>query len=295
MSADTSVPNPVHIVFEDQAELVGYNLPQKSVAPNSELPITLYWRALAPMYEDFSVYIHLYDARGKQIGQWDAYPGNGLFPTRLWLIPRAISFVQPNPPPPPPEIIVDNYRVPIAADAVGPSVGRVEVGLYRKATLQNLIARDPQGRVITPTIARVKIAGDARVQIENPLAVSFGDAIVLAGYSLPQSIGAGARLELKLYWRARAVSADDYTVFVHLVDANGNLIAQKDSEPQNGAYPTSLWEAGETIADAYEIAIPRDAPTELQVRVGLYRAADGSRVFTREGDSVLVGTVRVTR
>ncbi|HEX7587597.1 MAG TPA: glycosyltransferase family 39 protein, partial [Anaerolineae bacterium] len=142
LPSNASVPNPTLIVFDDQAELVGYALPQKSVAPGSELALTVYWRARSSITEDFSVYIRLFDAMGNIVGRWEAFPGEGLYPTRLW---------QPG------EVVVDRYLVPVAAGA--PGVGRIEVGMFRRAPLENLTARDPRGNVITPTIARFKLGG----------------------------------------------------------------------------------------------------------------------------------------
>lgn len=280
LPADATVPNPIHIVFEDQAELVGYDLPQRSIA-NAELPVTLYWRAQHPMNEDYSVYIHLFDAGGEAIGQWDAFPGNGLYPTRLW---------QPN------EIMADNYRIPVSTQVRGPSVGRVEVGLYRLATLSNLPARDAQGRTITPTIARFKIPGQTDVRIENPMDARFGEQIALVGYGHAERVAPGSSLQVRLYWRALVPLTEDYTFFVHLVDASGKTIAQKDDQPQQGRYPTSFWDVSETIADSYIVEIPRDAaPGEYRIEVGIYRAGDGSRLPVTGGDYANLGIVQFVK
>lgn len=280
LAADASVPNPIHIVFDNQAELVGYHLPQRSVS-NNELSLTLYWRALAPMSEDFSIYIHLFDAAGQPIGQWDAYPGNGLYPTRLW---------QSN------EILMDNYVVPVATVGQRPSVGRVEVGLYRRGTLQNLVARDPQGRVITPTIARFKIPGHVDVRVENSINVDFGDRIALVGWGREERVVAGSALNLRLYWRALRVLEEDYTIFVHVVDAKGKTVAQKDDQPQRGAYPTSFWDAGEVVADTYRVEISRDvAPGEYRIWVGIYRAEGGTRLTAGLNDYADLGIVQIER
>jgi hypothetical protein len=277
---DTSVPNPTHILFENQAELVGYVLPQRSVPPGGELPLTVYWRARVPIAEDFSVYIHLFDADGNVVGQWDAFPGNGLYPTRLW---------QPG------EVIVDSYRVPIAVNARGPSMGRVEVGLYRRTTLKNLVARDPQDRIITPTIARFKIAGHTQVQVENAVRNEFADKIALVGYAVEKTARAGDSIHVRLYWRALAPMNEDYTVFVHLVNAGGQIITQKDDQPQGGRYPTSFWDVGDTVADEYALAVPRDAPPgDYQIRVGIYRASDGARLpVSGDGNAVNLLTIDV--
>jgi hypothetical protein len=278
LPSNATVPNSTSIVFDNQAELIGYQV-DRSVKPGSELPITVYWRALKPMGEDYSVYIRLFDASGNIVGRWNAFPGQGLYPTRFW---------QTN------EIVVDSYRVPVSLDAKGPNVGRVEVGLFRRVPLANLNARDPKGNAITPTIARFKIAGTSNVQIENPVSYDFGDTISLVGFSAPKAARAGESLRVKLFWRARAPIDTDYTVFVHLVDANGKPIAQKDNQPQGGAYPMSFLDVGETIADDYVLEIPRDARGEYRIAIGLYNAADGTRLMLKNGaDHVEPGSVAV--
>ena len=55
----------------------------------------------------------------------------------------------------------------------------------------------------------------------------------------------------------------DYTVFVHVMNANGSAAAQHDGMPQLGAYPTRLWVAGEDVADTHPLQLPS----------GSYRAA----------------------
>lgn len=281
LPANASVANATHIVFDGQAELVGYALPQKSVDPGGELPLVVYWRALQPIGEDLSVYIRLFDMDENIVGRWDAFPGGGLYPTRLW---------QPN------ELIVDTYRVPVALNARSPGVGRVEVGLYRRAPLENLDARDPQGRTVTPTLARFKVRGLLNVEIPNPVRFEFGDQIGLVGYAVEEG---ASTLRTRLYWRARAEMQDDYSVFVHLVDARGKskIVAQQDGQPLQGAYPTSFWDVGETVVDEYVVEVPGDAsPGDYQVVVGIYRASDGTRLGVKGGgDSLVLATVAIRR
>ena len=277
---DARVPHPLHLTFNDQAELVGYALPHTRIAPGDTLPLTIFWRAREPLNEDFSVYVRLFDAEDKIITRWDAFPGRGLYPTRVW---------QPG------EIVTDEYHLPVPLDARA-GVGRIEVGLFRRVPLETLTARDPRGNIVTPTIARFKITGRAPAapHIENAVEYAFGNQIALIGYARQAEIARGATFALKLYWRALASVSEDYTVFVHLVDANGTIIAQDDAQPQRGAYPTSFWDAGEIVADEHTWTIPRDvAPGEYRLLVGVYRASDGARLLTREGDFVALPNIRV--
>ncbi len=279
LADEARVPHKTHITFDDQAELVGYALPQKTIAPGAELPLTIYWRARAPIAEDFSVYVRLFDAHDQILARWDAFPGRGLYPTNVW---------QPG------EIVADEYRIPLPPDARA-GVGRIEAGLFRRVPLTALTARDPQGQTITPTLARFKIAGQAQTQvrIENATDHRFGDQIALVGFARAETIARGETLRVQLFWRALAPIAEDYTVFVHLVDASGNIVAQKDDLPQRGAYPTAFWSVGEIVPDEYALVFPRDAASgEYVIRVGVYRASDGARLPTAGGDAIRLTTVR---
>ena len=73
--------NSLDVTFDNTAELVGYSMPQSSIKPGGELPITIYWRARAPMAEDFSVSLVLFDSGENIVARWRAFPGNGMYPT----------------------------------------------------------------------------------------------------------------------------------------------------------------------------------------------------------------------
>ncbi|MCB9101971.1 MAG: hypothetical protein H6632_20720 [Anaerolineales bacterium] len=78
-------------------------------------------------------------------------------------------------------------------------------------------------------------------------------------------------LTLAVNWQPMQTLADNLKVFVHLVDANGNVLAQFDGYPQNGSYPTPQWIPGEIIRDAYPILLPDNLPTgPYRVYLGLY-------------------------
>ena len=65
----------------------------------------------------------------------------------------------------------------------------------------------------------------------------------------------------------------DYTVFIHLLDEEGRIVAQQDGEPFGGAYPTSVWQQGELLGDEYRLQLPASLPGgTYRVVAGLYRA-----------------------
>ncbi len=283
LPADAEIPNPVHIQYaaSGRPELAGYEI-GRSVLPGRELPVTLYWSAPAVVDEDLYAYIHLYGADGKLIGQWDALPGNGLYPARLW---------QPG------EIIVDRYRVPVSVAAEGASIGRMEVGLTRVNSVTPVLAFDPEGREITPNIASFKISA---VQSSSalPALYRFGDSLELLQFDLAGKRGItefevspptenalttplrpGDLLRGTLMLRARRIPPRDYVLFVHLIDGSSHIVSQWDKQPQQGKYPTSFWDAGEEVRDEFSIQVPQDAPAgDYRIELGYYSPENGERL-----------------
>lgn len=90
---------------------------------------------------------------------------------------------------------------------------------------------------------------------------------------------AGEVVRLDVTWQALQPFTEDWKVFVHLVDANGQLLAQFDGQPREGAYPTSHWIPGELIKDSYPLLMPATAPPgPYRVFVGLYNEVTGARL-----------------
>jgi hypothetical protein len=91
----------------------------------------------------------------------------------------------------------------------------------------------------------------------------------------------------------------DYTGFVHLLDGDGNLVAQHDHQPRNGFLPTSIWRGGLVISDAYTIVVPQEArPGTYSLVAGMYDLKSGVRLSVRHdgqnvGDSVVLAYLDV--
>jgi len=130
----------------------------------------------------------------------------------------------------------------------------------------------------------------------HAVGVVFGEAIILEGYALDESVWAGDVLHLDLYWQASTPVAEDYQVFVHLLGEDGRSWAQKDGPPLLGTRPTSSWQPGERLTDQRGLLLPSDMPPgSYHLRVGLYRLSDGSRLLTAEGaDGLDLGLFSVT-
>jgi hypothetical protein len=99
-----------------------------------------------------------------------------------------------------------------------------------------------------------------------------------------------------LWWMAESPPKAELVPFVHLLDANDELVAQHDAPPAVGFRPTLTWQAGEPILDWHWIELPVEYdPTSHSMRIGLYDAVTGERRLLigedNEGDSLLVHPV----
>jgi len=110
----------------------------------------------------------------------------------------------------------------------------------------------------------------------------LGEAVEVAAYSIPaETYSPGEEIPLSVAWQALAPLDGAYTVFVHVVAADGSNLTQIDRPPaiDGEPYPTNSWLPGEIIIDTYRLAIPANAPRgTYRVRLGLYLPDTGTRL-----------------
>jgi 4-amino-4-deoxy-L-arabinose transferase-like glycosyltransferase len=97
----------------------------------------------------------------------------------------------------------------------------------------------------------------------------WAEGVTLRGYRRARL--ANGDEEVMLYWQAAQPLAAHYTVFVHALCGEA-LVAQHDGPPAQGYYDTTLWRAGDVIADRHLLTAPAAcAVGGTRLRVGLYR------------------------
>ncbi|MBM4432143.1 MAG: hypothetical protein FJ026_17610, partial [Chloroflexi bacterium] len=103
--------------------------------------------------------------------------------------------------------------------------------------------------------------------VPGNLRAHFEQGIELLGYEL-ETNASGARL--RLFWYTGAELDADYTVFVHWKRGEA-MVAQSDSYPAQGHYPTHLWRVGDTVADEHLLQATTSPETGDTILVGLYQ------------------------
>lgn len=116
--------------------------------------------------------------------------------------------------------------------------------------------------------------------LEHVVAGDLGP-VTLHGWEAAPEAAPGVSLPVTLAWRADELMADSYHVFLHLISAEGALVAQSDGVPVSWTRRTTGWLPGEFVVEARSLALPADLPPgRYTLSTGMYLPADGSRLST---------------
>jgi hypothetical protein len=107
---------------------------------------------------------------------------------------------------------------------------------------------------------------------------TFGGQILLLGHQVE---GSGNEVVLNLWWYSHQVPQDDITIFLHVYDAGGQLVAQADGYPLLGLYPPTTWQPGDMVRDIRYLSLPEGSSLEgHRIVVGWYDKATVDRLPT---------------
>lgn len=93
---------------------------------------------------------------------------------------------------------------------------------------------------------------------------------------------AGTTITITLWWRCSEPLPHGYRLFSHLLDAHGRMLGNLDSQGPLRALagvtgvplPPSAWHAGLVYRDEVRVALPPDAPDQVVIAAGFYRASE---------------------
>ncbi len=301
--------------FGDALRLHGFDLVFNR---EEEVRPVLYLEATRRLDEDYFLALYLLDAWGNPLGATvEDQPATVWYPTHRWR-PGEVVKVTFN------TLTWDTQDTPNYRLALGVMHGRDpwEPGARLSPTLpaeesSPYAVRLPDDGTLLELARFQQLFGMptggpvgrqfGRPRLQNAVDVSLGGEVRLLGYDMApvacetpaEGNSDGCWLELVLYWQAQQKMGADYTVFVHVVGPDGQIWAQRDAPPDNGAYPTWRWAAGEVVADPVRVPLPLDLPDgPLQVVAGMYRPDTGQRlpVLDEQGqpvdDKVVSGQMR---
>jgi hypothetical protein len=270
---------PINAVFGDFAELLGYRIEPQRLGLYETAEVTLVWRALRETPNNYTVGVHLLDGANNSLDRQTRFPGGGNRATSLWRTG---------------EVFRDSYRVGLGLDARGslPSLGRIKVAMYCYAPEGDrpLPVTDQAGHSLgdAVTFGRLRLAEvDAAQPPVAPALYTFGDELALEQFSFaPQAFPLGAEVVIDTQWRALRPPLHDYTLFAHLVNAQGETAAGFDIPLTDGYYPSGLWDAGELVQHLHRLPVMGVLLTsDMTLQMGLYDPASGARlpVFDARG------------
>jgi hypothetical protein len=263
---------PLRRSYGDQVELLGYRLEWETVRPGQLTAITLYWRAMTPIEQNYTVFIHALGRQLDKVGEYNGYPGLGTLPTSNWPVGA---------------IVEDRYTFPLDGGAQTPSLLRLNVGLFdfERLDLPPLSVKDEAGSETSSQVAQqVLISEQAEARrAENCSSlpagpIQFADTIVL------ECVNHEMDDQLTFYWRVKQSPPADYTVFIQLWQANEPVIGF-DGPPFGGDFPTSYWGYGLGVeGDSHSLDLSRVPDGVYRLLIGLYDPQTGERLSASTAD-----------
>jgi len=145
----------------------------------------------------------------------------------------------------------------------------------------------------------------AQARLEQLVTARFAQSwergVELRGWRLGGIARPGETITVTLTWHALEPIPQDWTVFVHLVDDAGRIVAEDNQRPQGGAFPLPRWTPGDWVEDPHPLWLPADLPPgQYELRAGLYLPEErGRRQYTRTvtgdpvTDAVTLGVIEV--
>ncbi len=236
--------------------------------PGESIIIRLFWRANQSVDENLHTLLHLYSPSLKYSWAADAQ-GTIRIPTRIW---------------DPEKYYVETMYLPIPLD-VPPLTYSLTAGLSSSTHGRLDIAGSESGLLHLRDI-QVAPVRPGWLQRLNPTTASradTADGIRLQGFDLATQ---SDDLTLRLFWESGEGISKDWITFIHMLDGNGELVAQFDGPPLSGLQPTSQWHRDALYIDRREITLPGDlVQGDYNLRIGLYSFETGERLPLQPRDA----------
>jgi 4-amino-4-deoxy-L-arabinose transferase-like glycosyltransferase len=273
---------PLDVTFDSALVLRGWRpLPEWPAAdqgwtrPGRSVVVQLFWEVRQPVTADYNFYL-AWVVDGERRAGFDRAIGGVSYkphPTSRWQPGDTYAEIA-------------GFRLP--PDAPLEVAGDIRLGVY---TVTGELTPFADTRAVTnvrasslpdtpESIRLLRLAAFDAPLTPDPIAparADFGGLIGLDDWTFPERGAPGQAVELALAWRALADIPADYTLFVHLIAANGQLAAQADAPPRGDRLPTSTWPPDYRLMDAVSLRLP-ETPGIYTLALGWYNPLTGERL-----------------
>jgi hypothetical protein len=268
-SFDLGEVQTLNVRLPSDVRWVGYSYWPSRIEPGEAVYVKLFYQVAQPFRDSFRTVVQVVSSNdGVAWAQMEKVTQRGV----LWDCWQTE------------QVVVDRFVLTTTAD--------IPVGAYdlRVSTMTPDLSepvpmyRDgdtlPLDRVVLGHVA-VPWRGD--VGAAKRVNADLGGQISLLSFETVESVSPGAEFNVTLYWEAQQPPDGDYVVFVHLLDAAGEVVASHDGPPVDGRYATSAWYPGDIVQDVHRLALdPFVPPGEYQLQVGMYSWPDLERLPVRD-------------
>lgn len=155
------------------------------------------------------------------------------------------------------------------------------------------IATFSENRLVRLDVADELSAWLAQLNHPNNAAPTFGEVLAFLGYRMePTAPHPGDILKVLTAWQVMAAPPSDLAIFLHLLDDDGNLLAQGDAL---GAL-SDTFRPQDVFVQQHSITLPQNTlPGGYRLAVGLYvRSGNRLPLDSGAGDALYLATVEVT-
>ena len=246
--------------------LFGASLDREAAAPGDPFLLTLYWQVDEAPTNDALVRLALVDEMGTAVFSQTLPPVRADFPTSQWQ--DGDRWVGQH-----------AFRLPVALES-GDYLWTLE-WCVEEACEEEMVA-----------LGNLTVNAPERIFAPPPLDIEtntqFDGITTLLGVNGIHPSSLILHPSLTLVWQANTETTTSYRVFVHLVDENGQIVAQSDGEPAGWTRPTTGWLPGEIVLDEHTLSLENVEPGSYQLTFGLYDPETGVRLETSAGETAVI-------
>jgi hypothetical protein len=250
-------PAPLNVHLPGDVDLVGYQYWPDRIQPGDTVSVTLFLRATRPVTESFYAVVRMIS------------PSDGVTWAQDTIVPRSVLADQGQAG----EVISERLVLTTTAD--------IPIGAYRlevsamASDLESVLSiyrRSDSASLDRLALGDVVVPWQGKPDMAQPVGANLGSQVSLLGFEAPDRLPRGAELDVVLYWEALEPPEENYVVFVHLLDGDGQLVASHDGPPMAGRYPTTTWLPGDIVPDVIRIELDPGIPAgKYRLQTGMYR------------------------